>query len=96
MLAYRLSELPPDHPARSDPFCPPDEPVMCRCLHCGGEVLSSQIEWRLCDDAGELRGFWWCPFEGCDGKGFEFDLHPLDADIWREDSDDGENGDARE
>ena len=43
-------------------------------------------------------GFWCCPTPGCDGKGFGFDIFPIDPDyrdeqgnlMWMEDDDDEE------
>ncbi|MEK6703437.1 MAG: hypothetical protein AABZ53_14345 [Planctomycetota bacterium] len=83
MLTLLLKDLPPDHPALQDFFRPPDDPVLCRCLHCGQECLSSLIEWRQHGN-DPTEGMWWCPYEGCDGKGFEFDLHPVDGEMWDE------------
>lgn len=71
-------ELPKE--ALEDPFRPPEEPCMVRCLHCGQEYLSSQIVW--CD------GFWSCPVEGCGGAGYQFDIHPLDSSLWGDDEED--------
>jgi hypothetical protein len=68
---------PPD--ADTDPFGPPAIPTMVACLHCGQEYESYLIEWRVkqCAD-GQMRGFWCCPVPGCDGKGFCFDILPVD------------------
>ena len=80
-------ELPKE--ALEDPFRPPEEPGMVRCLHCGQEYLSSQIVW--CD------GFWSCPVEGCGGAGYQFDIHPLDSSLWGDDEeDDDEDGDEED
>ncbi len=64
--AGRLEELP--ERARRDPMAPPREPVAVRCLHCGREYSSSEIVW--------FYGLWCCPWEGCGGTGFLFDLVP--------------------
>lgn len=63
----------------TDPFRPPDIPVLVGCLHCGQEYDSYRIEWRVLRDAdGRPHGFWCCPVSGCDGCGFGFDILPLD------------------
>jgi hypothetical protein len=63
----------------SDPFGPPKISVLVSCLHCGEEYDSYKIEWRIETDAdGKKHGFWCCPIEGCDGRGFGFDILPLD------------------
>lgn len=67
--------------ARSDPFRPPEIPTLVACLHCGEEYDSYRIEWRVEQDAeGRPHGFWCCPIEGCGGKGFGFDIYPVDPD----------------
>ena len=65
--------------AMDDPFHPPEEPCVVRCLHCGQEYSSAQIVWR--------DGFWSCPVEGCGGAGYQFDIHPLDSPLWGGDED---------
>jgi len=71
--------LPPE--ALDDPFRPPDEPVMVRCLHCGQEYSSEQIHWERQADG---TGMWVCDTPGCSGAGFEFDIFPLDCPNWGE------------
>jgi hypothetical protein len=62
-----------------DPFGPPAVPTLVGCLHCGEEYDSYRIEWRILTDADHKQhGFWCCPIEGCDGKGFGFDILPVD------------------
>lgn len=40
---------------------------------------SYRIEWRIEPNRnGVPRGGWCCPIEGCDGKGFGFDILPTD------------------
>ncbi|HUS93116.1 MAG TPA: hypothetical protein VM695_14760 [Phycisphaerae bacterium] len=78
--------------AREDCFRPPDEPCLVRCLHCGHEYTSDRIVWREEDDG---EGFWCCPEEGCDGRGYTFDIHPIDGPGgefvgWVEDECDGD------
>ena len=64
-----------------DPFRPPAIPTEVGCLHCGEEYDSYRIEWRVERDAdGEAHGFWCCPMPGCDGKGFGFDIFPVDPE----------------
>jgi hypothetical protein len=63
----------------ADPFGPPVVPTLVGCLHCGQEYDSYRIEWRIGTTAsGKPWGFWACPIEGCDGKGFGFDILPVD------------------
>lgn len=74
-----MTSLPPE--AMDDPFGPPSIPVEVHCLHCGQVYESYLIEWRS-DDIGikNCKGFWCCPIPGCDGKGFGFDIFPIDPD----------------
>jgi len=71
-------------------------------LHCGEEFDSYIIEWRVSTDkGGATMGFWCCPTPGCDGKGFGFDIFPLDPDyldengdrMWSSDRDEDEDSD---
>jgi hypothetical protein len=86
----------------SDPFRPPSVSTLVACLHCGQEYDSFRIEWRIerCSD-GKEHGFWYCPIEGCDGRGFGFDILPVDPDYqdehggWVHD-DEGTSGDFDE
>ncbi|MGD9636980.1 MAG: hypothetical protein AB7G28_14590 [Pirellulales bacterium] len=65
----------------NDPFAPPVISTVVHCIHCGEEYDSYRIEWRIERDAGgEAHGFWCCPIEGCDGKGFGFDIFPVDPE----------------
>jgi len=67
--------------SESDPFKPPVIPTLVSCLHCGQEYDSFRIEWRIELNAdSKPRGFWCCPIPGCDGKGFGFDIFPVDSD----------------
>ncbi len=85
-------------PAERDPFRPPTVPVKVHCLHCDQEYESYLIHWV--DDVieSDSPGFWCCPTPGCDGKGFGFDIFPVDPDyrdeegnlMWMEDDDDEE------
>jgi hypothetical protein len=69
------------HDPNTDPFKPPAIPTIVSCLHCGEEFDSYLIEWRIETDAdGSSMGFWCCPTPGCDGKGFGFDIFPLDPE----------------
>jgi hypothetical protein len=63
-----------------DPFKPPPGSVLVHCIHCGEEYESFRIEWRVFDDSDGKHGFWCCPIEGCDGKGFGFDIFPIDPE----------------
>ena len=62
-----------------DPFYPPEVPTLVFCLHCQQEYDSYRIEWRIEPDRnGKPHGWWCCPIPGCDGKGFLFDIFPVD------------------
>jgi hypothetical protein len=62
-----------------DSFRPPRENTEVVCLHCGQKYDSYRIEWREFEkEDGTKQGFWCCPIEGCDGKGFCFDIYPTD------------------
>lgn len=66
----------------SDPFKPPATSTVVSCLHCGQEYDSFRIEWRIDQSAdGKPHGFWCCQIPGCDGKGFGFDIFPVDPDF---------------
>jgi hypothetical protein len=85
--------------ASADPFKPPAIPTGVACLHCGREYESYLIEWRMGTAAdGSTSGFWCCPTPGCDGKGFGFDIFPVDPEYrderggWVRD-DDGDGAD---
>jgi len=80
-----------------DPFGPPAISTLVHCIHCDEEYDSYKIEWRIERDSdGEPHGFWCCPVPGCDGKGFGFDIFPIDPEyrnengelMWCEDDDD--------
>jgi hypothetical protein len=74
-MAY--DPLNPDH----DPFGPPAIPTLVHCIHCDNEFDSYRIEWRVEYDVnGHEHGFWCCPMPGCDGKGFGFDIFPVDPE----------------
>jgi len=63
----------------NDPFAPPVISTIVHCIHCGEEYDSYRIEWCVEQDAdGQPHGFWCCPMPGCDGKGFGFDIFPVD------------------
>lgn len=65
----------------NDPFGPPAISTVVHCIHCGEEYDSYRIEWRVERDAdGEAHGFWCCPMPSCDGKGFGFDIFPVDPE----------------
>ena len=65
----------------SDPFKPPAISTLVSCLHCSQEYDSFRIEWRIeRNNKGEAHGFWCCPIAGCDGKGFGFDIFPVDPE----------------
>jgi hypothetical protein len=65
----------------NDPFGPPAISTIVHCIHCGEEYDSYRIEWRVEHDAdGGVHGFWCCPMPDCDGKGFGFDIFPVDPE----------------
>lgn len=71
----------PEHaPGRDDPFAPPDTPTLVQCVHCGREYESYLIHWVEADPDDSVDGFWCCPTPNCDGKGFLFDILPVDPD----------------
>jgi hypothetical protein len=83
---------------KSDLFRPPDTPTLVGCLHCGQEYESYRIEWRIERTRdGKSSGFWCCPIAGCGGRGFGFDILPLDPAYrderggWCSDDDDEED-----
>ena len=55
--------------ARMDPLRPPKKAVRVKCLHCGREYSSDEIDW--------FHGMWCCPHASCRGVGFLFDIHPV-------------------
>jgi hypothetical protein len=64
----------------SDPFGPPKVPCECFCLHCRRTFLSNQIWFQKVNGARDgFDGFWMCPTPNCSGKGFTFDIFPVDA-----------------
>jgi len=84
-----------EEPFPHDPFAPPTEPVEVFCLHCGNVYISSEMRFvpspqGACEHQGAM-GDWMCPAPGCDGIGFQFDIHPTDTfgDGDDEDDDDG-------
>ena len=69
-----------------DCFKPPAIPTQVFCLHCQQEYDSYLIEWRLeTSTDGSAHGFWCCPMPDCDGRGFGFDIFPIDPDYRNED-----------
>lgn len=91
---------PPDEPhpqddaadPQTDPFRPPTKNCTVYCMHCQERYDSYRIHWqeRKGKD-GETHGFWCCPTQGCDGKGFLFDIHPTDPN-WQDEEDRGMTG----
>lgn len=73
-----MSRKDPTSP-EGDPFYPPAISTLVHCLHCNEEYDSYRIEWRIeKSHDGSDHGFWCCPIEGCDGRGFGFDILPVD------------------
>lgn len=72
MAKKKPLSIPPQ--ALDDPFRPPDEPRMVRCLHCKRTYNSSRMRW--------MDGLWRCGIEGCDGRGYTFDIFDVDDPMW--------------
>ncbi len=76
-----------------DVFPPPDIPIEVFCYHCGEEYETWQMRPEE-DDEGATH--WHCATPGCDGRGFLFDIWPIDPEwrdehgelVWIEDDDD--------
>ena len=91
-------------PAERDSFRPPTVSVIVHCLHCDQEYESYLIHWVDETPESDAPGFWCCPTPGCDGKGFGFDIFPIDPDyrdeqgnlMWVEDDDDEDYDEADE
>ena len=91
-------------PAERDSFRPPTVSVIVHCLHCDQEYESYLIHWVDETPDSDAPGFWCCPMPGCDGKGFGFDIFPIDPDyrdeqgnlMWVEDDDDEDYDEADE
>jgi hypothetical protein len=90
--------------ADADPFRPPTLSVLVHCLHCGEEYESYRIEWRLeTDHGGQPHGFWCCPIANCGGRGFGFDIFPVDPEyrdedgnrMWFDDEEEAEGRDGK-
>ncbi|MFG0249178.1 MAG: hypothetical protein ACF8OB_09855 [Phycisphaeraceae bacterium JB051] len=65
----------------ADCFKPPAIPILVHCIHCHQEYESYLMQWRVERDMqGNPAGFWCCGMPGCDGKGFGFDIFPVDPD----------------
>ncbi|MGD0897094.1 MAG: hypothetical protein ABR915_04615 [Thermoguttaceae bacterium] len=76
---FAVAYDPPD--SQSDPFKPPAIPTAVHCIHCGQEYESYLMEWRIEEGSdGQQHGFWCCPVDGCDGRGFGFDIFPTDPE----------------
>jgi hypothetical protein len=70
----------------NDPFRPPAVSTIVHCIHCNEEYDSYRIEWRIeTNSDGQQHGFWCCPIENCDGRGFGFDIFPIDPEYRGED-----------
>ena len=86
--------------AENDTFRPTAISTLVGCLHCGEEYDSYRIEWRVeTDHNGRAHGFWCCPIPNCDGRGFGFDIFPIDPNyrdedgnkIWVDESEEDKN-----
>ena len=56
-----------------DPFGPPIPHAEVACLHCEKVYHSSKMY--------ERKDFWYCGTPGCDGKGYGFDIFPVDEEF---------------
>jgi hypothetical protein len=91
VVAY--NPLDPD----GDPFRPPALSTIVHCLHCGEEYDSYRIEWHVeTDHRGQPHGFWCCPIQNCGGRGFGFDIFPVDPEYRDEDGNKMWTGDDEE
>lgn len=72
-----------DDSSHQEHFAPPSEPVEVFCLHCGNVYCSSEMKFVPCPDGAchlnGQAGDWMCAAPGCDGIGFQFDIHPTDT-----------------
>jgi hypothetical protein len=74
-----FKQLPPK--AFDDCFQPPIErpDMICQCLHCGPDGhLFEAIEMRWM----ATENMWACPCTTCGGRGFNFDIHPVEP-LWQ-------------
>lgn len=70
-----------DEREKRDPFGPPAVPCECFCLHCRRTFMSDRIWFQRVNGARDgFAGFWMCPTPNCSGKGFTFDIFPVDPD----------------
>jgi hypothetical protein len=70
----------PQDPA-ADPFHPPSVPTLVHCIHCHEEYDSYLMQYRVEEFGGKELGSWCCPMPGCDGRGFGFDIWPVEPDF---------------
>jgi hypothetical protein len=72
--------------SENDPFKPPAIATQVSCLHCREVYDSYLIEWRIEKTSdGSAHGFWCCPMPACNGRGFGFDIFPIDPNYRDED-----------
>jgi hypothetical protein len=67
---------PSKYPDNLDRCQPPILPTVVKCERCGQEYESSRIEERL-EGETEGRPQWCCPIPDCSGKGFGFNILPV-------------------
>jgi hypothetical protein len=77
---------PSQYPDNWDPGRPPTFATLVKCERCGQEYESSRIEERFQGDA-EGGTLWCCPTPGCRGKGFGFNILPVNRHYHDEDGD---------
>jgi hypothetical protein len=62
--------------ARTDAMAPPEIPVEVTCLHCEQTYMSDKM---VLDKTAIGMSLWRCPTLGCDGAGYEHDVHRSDC-----------------
>jgi hypothetical protein len=77
---------PSEYPDNFDPARPPTLATLVKCERCGREYESSRIEERRTED-GEGRPQWCCPIPGCTGRGFGFNILPVNRQYHNEEGD---------
>jgi hypothetical protein len=77
---------PTQYPDNFDPCQPPSCATLVKCERCGQEYDSSRIEERPKGDT-EDHPQWCCPIPGCSGRGFGFNILPVDRQYHDKDGD---------
>lgn len=77
---------PIEYPDNQDSCRPPTSATPVKCQRCGQEYESSRIEARL-EGAADGRPLWCCPIPGCNGRGFGFNILPVNRHYHNEEGD---------